>query len=80
MEYLYLTLGYRNMSSESYWLGFRQTEPKPAGKVVLLGPFANHETAITERNRSKAWDCSISAPFLALNRTEALTKADMLTL
>lgn len=56
---------------EKYFFKFRQTSPKPPGQWVVCGPFENYQTAKSERENSKAWDCEVSNVFTAASKEAA---------
>lgn len=60
------------MDTVSYWYGFRQTSPAPAGEIVICGPFRDYEEAKRDRENSKAWDCQVGIPFPASTKEEAM--------
>jgi hypothetical protein len=62
-----------------YWFGFRQTYPTPPGSVVVCGPYDSYEEAKIEREKAKAWDCSVSIPFTANSKEEAFKIAEKWT-
>jgi hypothetical protein len=62
-----------------YWFGFRQTHPQPPGRAVACGPYNSYEEAKLEREKAKAWDCSVSVPFTAMTKEEAEEKAEQWT-
>ena len=64
------------MSESKYWFGFRQTIPNPPGKAIACGPYNSREEANRERQKSKAWDSSVSAVFVAETKEEAEKKAE----
>ena len=65
--------------SDQYWFGFRQTHPQPPGSAVECGPYSSYEEASRAREAAKAWDCSVSVPFVAASAKEAREKAAALT-
>ena len=64
---------------DKYWFGFRQTHPKPPGRAIACGPYKSYEEAKLEREKAKAWDCSVSIPFVAKTKEDADEKAEKRT-
>jgi|WetSurMetagenome_2_1015567.scaffolds.fasta_scaffold757946_1 hypothetical protein len=64
-----------NMAGIKYWFGFKQISPKPPGKAIASGPYSTFQEAKNEREKAKAWDCELSAPYSAVNNEEAEEKA-----
>lgn len=62
------------MNTDYYWYGFRQTQPPPAGEIVICGPFKTLEDAKRDRENSKAWDCQVGVPFVAATKEEAVKR------
>jgi len=67
------------MSAETfepqYWFGFRVH----GGQAIPCGPYRTREEALSERQRAKAADCSLSPPFVATTKEEAEERARTLT-
>ena len=57
-----------------YWFGFRQIFPEPPGQWIVCGPYSSYEEAMKEREKSKAWDCEVTAVFSANDEREAQKK------
>ena len=55
-----------------YYFGFRVINP--VGSWIVEGPFDTNEQAKSARERAKAWDARVTAPFVASSKEEALTK------
>ena len=58
-----------------YYFGFRALDP--VGSWVVQGPYDTRDQAKVARERAKAWDAHITAPFMARSKDEALTKCDV---
>lgn len=63
----------------NWWFGFRQILPKPPGRAIAEGPYGSYEDALREGEQAKAWDCTVSVPFIAATEEEAAQKAEQLT-
>lgn len=64
-----------NITEEmKYYFGFRQTIPAPPGQWIVCGPYDTHDQAMSARQNSKAWDCHVTAPFVASSVEEAENK------
>ncbi len=57
-----------------YWVGFRVKDGARA--VVLLGPYGTNEQALRDRDRNKAIDVDLTAPFVASDKEEAMRRAE----
>ncbi len=56
------------MSEIKHWFGFKL---KSGGKVIVCGPYSSNDEVKLEREKSKAWDCEVSVPFIASTKEEA---------
>ena len=65
------------MQQENYYIGFRQTHPKPPGNWVLCGPFKTHEEATKYGSGINAWDSQVTSPFVAKSKEEAEERLPM---
>lgn len=65
--------------TKEYWFGFKQTFPKPSGRAIACGPYGTRDEAMKEREKSKAWDCVVSVPFIAYSKDEAEKRAEQIT-
>lgn len=54
-----------------YYYGFRQTFPRPPGRWVSCGPFDTYDLAMSDRRRSKQWDCELTEVFEAASQQDA---------
>ncbi len=67
-----------SIPNEQYWFGFRQTNPKPPGSIVVCAPYKPLQEPSLARHNAKAWDASVSEPFSAASREDAEVKAKSL--
>lgn len=58
-----------------YYFGFRVINP--VGSWVVQGPFDTNDQAMAARERAKASDAHVTAPFVARSKDEALPKCDI---
>ncbi|WP_426435617.1 hypothetical protein [Bradyrhizobium genosp. P] len=57
-----------------YFFCFRQIIPAPPGRWVVVGPFDTCEQAKAERDKAKARDAHVTAPFVAKDKVESQSK------